>query len=217
MNWKKFFRSLSIGKLEDDPAEFRELNELFRKYRSENTETGGDIFDAALFEKLQKIEPVKVVRKEQKKFIPALAFSVAAAVLIVFAVYFQNIENTKDEMELVSSSEVEKGEPVKITIEFESSEDLENVEIAFSLDKGVRFYSENEKIKNLNEYTWTGSFKKGINGVPFVVSLLSEGEWNIKTETKFGGFQHNRKIVLKTSQNKTAVYIYKSEKVLNNL
>lgn len=217
MNWKKIFRLLSIGKLEDDSTEFRELNELFRKYRSENTETGGDVFDSQLFEKLQKIEDVKVKKRSQKRFVPALAFSVTAAVLIVFAVYFQNIENTKDEMELVSSSEVEKGEPVKITIEFESGENLENVEVHFSLDEGVRFYSENEKIRDLNEYTWTGSFKKGVNEIPFVVSLVSEGEWNINTETKFGGFQHNRKIVLKTGQNKTAFYIYKSEKVLNNL
>lgn len=215
MNWKKIFRSLSIRKLEDDSAGFRELNELFRKYRSENTETGGDAFDSQLFERLQKIEDVKVVRKENKRFIPALAFSVAAAVLIVFAVNFQNIENTEDEMELVSSSEVEKGEPVKITIEFESTEDIENVEISFRLDDGVRFHSDNEKIKNLNEYTRTGSFKKGVNPVPFVVSLVSEGESRIITETKFSGYIHNRTIVLKTVNEKTAVYVYKSEKVQN--
>ncbi|HNW82469.1 MAG TPA: hypothetical protein PKG52_06185 [bacterium] len=217
MNWKKVFKSLSFGKLEDNSAEFKELNDLFRKYRSENIETDGDVFDAVLFEKLQKIKAVKAVKREQKRFVPVLAFSIAAALLIVFAVSFYKIDNKKDEMELVSSSEVAKGEPVKITIEFESSENIENVEVHFSLDEGVRFYSENEKIRDLNEYIRTGSFKKGINEIPFVVSLVSEGEWSINTETKFGGFQHNRKIVLKTGQNKTAVYIYKSQKVLNNL
>lgn len=217
MNWKKIFRSLSFGKIEDNSAQFKELDELFRKYRDENIETGGDVFDRTLFEKLQKIEDIKVEKRSKKGSVPVFAFSAAAVILIVFAISFFTVDAPKDEMELVSSSEVEKGQPLKITIQFESGEDLENVEISFKLDKGVRFYSENEQVSDLNEYVWKGSFKQGVNEVPFIVSLVSEGEWNINTETKFGGYVHNRKIVLKTGQNMTAVYIYKSEKVLNNL
>lgn len=210
MNWKKF---LGFKEINAEPEEFQELNALFKKYRSLEKETGIDEFERTLFEKLQKVE--NEVQKPRIRRVPAIVFSVSALFLIVFTFLFYSVPDAADEdvLELVSSSEAEKGEPVKITIEFESTEDLENVEISFRLDDGVRFHSDNEKIKALNSYVWKGSFKKGVNPVPFVVSLVSEGESRIITETKFGGYIHNRTIVLKTLNEKTAVMQFKSKRL----
>lgn len=212
MNWKNI---LGFKKSNTEPEGFQDLNALFKKYRSLEKETGIDEFESALFEKLQKVE--NEIQRPRISLVPILAFSVSALFLIAFTFLFYSVPDAADEdgMELVSSSEVEKGEPVKITIEFESTEELSDVEISFRLDEGVRFYSDNEKIKALSDYVWKGSFKKGVNPVPFVVSLVSEGESRIITETEFGGYIHNRTIVLKTLSEKTAVYIYKSEKAQN--
>jgi len=212
MNWKELFKFTKPGM---EPEGFQDLNSLFKKYRSLEKETGIDEFESTLFEKLKKVE--NEIQRPRISRVPVIVFSVSALFLIAFTFIFYSVPDIADEnvMELVSSSEVEKGEPVKITIEFESTEDIENVEISFKLDDGVRFHSDNEKIKALNSYVRKGSFKKGVNPVPFVVSLVSEGESRIITETKFGGYIHNRTIVLKTLNEKTAVYIYKSEKFQN--
>lgn len=210
MNWKEF---LKFKKNSTEPEGFQELESLFKKYRSLEKETGIDEFESSLFQKLQKVE--NEVQRPRISRIPVIVFSVSALFLIAFSFLFYSVPDAADEdnMELVSSSEAEKGEPVKITIEFESTEDIENVEISFKFDDGVRFHSDNEKIKALNSYVRKGSFKKGVNPVPFVVSLVSEGESRIITETKFGGYIHNRTIILKTLNEKTAVMQFKSKRL----
>lgn len=192
------------------------LEALFSKYRAQNIETDGDVFNQQLFEKLTEVEQITNAVKSTRwgSFKIASAFSFVFLILISMIVFF-DVEKPEESMELISSTEIEKGEPVKIILEFESDEAIENIEVAFKLDKGVRFYSTNEKVKNLDEYKWVGNFKKGRNEIPFVVSLISEGEWNISTEAKFGGFVHNRRIVIKSGNEKVAVIQYKS-KIFSN-
>ncbi|HNW16248.1 MAG TPA: hypothetical protein PKM15_06055, partial [bacterium] len=122
-----------------------------------------------------------------------------------------------DGSEFISSTETELNEPVRIVLEYESDQDIQGVEVSFILDKGVRFYSQNEKFRNLDSFIWKGDLKKGKNEIPFVVSAVEEGSWKIVTEARFEGMSHRHLITFRTDGSKVAVVLYKLEKLSDNI
>lgn len=218
MKWNKVFNIRNKNKMEADSVKSAKLDMLFAKYRAADIETDGELFSSRLFERLQNLEDVPLENKHVKQSGLRLVFSFSFLFLFVFvAAVFFVIKPGNEKMELVSSTETEQGKPVKIVLEYESDRDISGVEVLFKLEKGVRFYSENEKIRNLDEFVWTGDLKKGLNRIPFVVDLVEEGSWNILTQAGFDGFKHRHKIVLTSSNGKVAVYLYKVQNLSDSI
>ncbi|HOB70154.1 MAG TPA: hypothetical protein PKM18_00080 [bacterium] len=196
-------------------ASAQKLRALFSKYDKTLDDTFGDDFDNALFIKLQKAD----ISADRKKFRPSIIQIVSAFLFtVIFSVgifYFSGTGN--DGSEFISSTETELNEPVRIVLEYESDQDIQGVEVSFILDKGVRFYSQNEKFRNLDSFIWKGDLKKGKNEIPFVVSAVEEGSWKIVTEARFEGMSHRHLITFRTDGSKVAVVLYKLEKPSDNI
>lgn len=196
-------------------ASSQKLKTLFSKYDKTLDDQNGDDFDNALFIKLQKAD----ISIERKKFRPSI-IQIASALLFaaVFSIgifYFSGTGNNGSE--LISSTETELNEPVRIVLEYDSEKDIENIEVLFVLDKGVRFYSKDERFKNLDSFIWKGDLKKGKNEIPFVVSAVEKGSWKITTEARFEGMKHRHLITFQTDGSKVAVVLYKLEKTSDNI
>jgi hypothetical protein len=196
-------------------ASAQKLRALFSKYDKTLDDKNGDDFDNALFIKLQS----SAAQAERKKFRPSI-LQIAAALFFtaLFSVgifYFSGTVPAGSE--LISSTETELNEPVRIVLEYESDQDIQGVEVSFILDKGVRFYSQNEKFRNLDSFIWKGDLKKGKNEIPFVVSAVEEGSWKIVTEARFEGMSHRHLITFRTDGSKVAVVLYKLEKLSDNI
>jgi hypothetical protein len=191
------------------------IRTLFSNYTCELDDEKSEDFDNALFVKLQSsAAPVDI-----KKFRPSLIHLVSALlftfILSIGVFYFSDPDSTGEK--LVSSTETELNAPVRIVLEYESDADVEIVEVLFVLDKGVRFYSEDERFRDLDSFIWKGSFKKGRNEIPFVVSVVENGSWNIMTEAGLEGMKHRHRISFETGSGSIAVTLYKLESISDKI
>jgi hypothetical protein len=196
-------------------ASAQKLRSLFSKYDKTLDDKNGDDFDNSLFIKLQS----SAAQADRKKFRPSI-IQIASALFFtaLFSIgifYFSGTVPAGSE--LISSTETELNEPVRIVLEYESDKNVENIEVLFVLDKGVRFYSQNEKFRNLDSFIWKGNLKKGKNEIPFVVSAVEKGSWKIVTEARFEGMKHRHLITFQTDGSKVAVVLYKLEKTADNI
>ncbi len=139
-------------------------------------------------------------------------FAVAAAVLLLLGtvIFFENSSKIDfpNNGTLISKTEANKGEPVKITLEYEASEAMKNVNIEFNLDKGISFDSSSEKIRSLKNFIWKGDLKKGKNEIPFVVTVDKKGVWNIDTNAIFSRYSHRHKIIIDARYEKIVIAQY---------
>ncbi|HSW59820.1 MAG TPA: hypothetical protein VLJ60_03425 [bacterium] len=196
-------------------ASAQKLRALFSKYDKTLDDKNGDDFDNALFIKLQS----SAAQADRKRFRPSIiqiASALLFTVMISISVFYFSGQGPAGS-EFVSSTETELNAPVRIVLEYEADADIEGVEVSFILDKGVRFYSENEKFRNLDSFIWKGDLKKGTNQIPFVVSAVLAGSWNITTEARFEGMKHRHLITFSTDDAKVAVALYKLESLSDKI
>jgi len=111
----------------------------------------------------------------------------------VFVLYEHKVE---DRPVLISKSNVDHGKPVTIKLKYTALENLNNVKIKINLEDALSFYSKSEKITALRDYTWLGNLKKGVNEIPFVVSMKEKGVSQIHARATFDGYDYYHKIVL---------------------
>lgn len=187
------------------------IQTLFSKYSCELDDQNGDDFDNALFIKLQKGSAAHQ-KKTTRTSILQIAFSLVFAITILSGIIYFSFQPPIPQ-NIVSSTETELNAPIRIILEYTADTDISEVEIDFFLDKGIRFYSENESIKELNTFVWKGDLKKGVNQIPFVVSVTENGLWNILTQARFEGMKHQHKIEFRTNEEKIAVTLIKLESV----
>jgi len=110
---------------------------------------------------------------------------------------------------LISKTEVKSNEPLTIKLRYTAVKDVKNVSIDIKLDNAITFYSMNRKLNTLQKTTWKGEFKKGLNEIPFAVSVKEKGEWSIDTEAFFDGFIHPHKITITATDEKTVITYFK--------
>jgi len=187
------------------------IKDLFSSYSYEFDDPEGDAFNDALFIKLQKAEAEKLKKSRYSGFMKLVPVFFAFAIVIVGILYISLPETT--EGELVSSTSTELDKPLRIVLEYESARDINDVSVFFDLDRGVRFFSEDENFVKMGSYTWRGSLKKGINRIPFIVSIVEKGKWNIVTEAVFEGYRHRHRIEFSSSDNSVKVAMYKLESI----
>ena len=229
MNCKKIKELIDRGQNNDNPAVKNHsaqcdkcrkhleasinIKALFEKYDPVMDDPDPEKFNSILFEKLENIPDVEFKLKRRWFFRPAFSFSfVALAVFFIAAFFFFPAEHhEKTEAELESVYTTQKDEPVGIVIEYESNENVEEVTVSFALDRGVRFHSENDSVKELDSFVWKGSFSKGKNEIPFVVDIVETGKWEIVTVAEFEGYRHRHKITLDASSEVAVVKIFRYE------
>jgi hypothetical protein len=182
---------------------------LFSSYSYEFDDPDGDAFNDALFIKLQKADAEKLKKSRFSGFFKFVPLFFAFALVITGAIYFSFSGTT--EGELVSSTSAELDKPLRIVLEYESVKNISDVKVFFNLDRGVRFFSEDEEFVKMGSYIWRGSLKKGINRIPFIVSVVEKGKWNIVTEAVFEGYRHRHRIEFSSSDSAVKVAMYKLE------
>jgi hypothetical protein len=194
------------------------VGELIGKYSPEMDDPEPLAFDAVLLHKLKDVEQIE--KEPAKKWFlkVAVSFSLAAiaVVAVVASLFFADgevIERPEVEPDSMFTAQID--EPVGIVIEYVSDEDIEDVAVSFSLDRGVRFHSDNESVRDLDTFIWKGSFAKGKNEIPFVVNIVESGKWEIMTTAQFNGYSHRQRITLDATGGVAIVKIfrYKPEKI----
>ncbi len=197
-------------------AAHNRLQSILNKYRPEMDDPDGEKFTSSLMEKLDKVSVQKERPAEKVIFKPA--FSIAALVLILIgaALFFfqqQDPEEIFAETEVVPESvySAKIDEPVGIVLEYESEIDVEYVEVSFQLERGVRFHSDNETVREMDQFVWKGSLSKGRNEIPFLVNIIEKGKWEITTTARFDGFVHKHRISLDATGDKAIVKIFRYE------
>jgi len=191
------------------------IRTLFSNYTCELDDEKSEDFDNALFVKLQSSAAPVDIKKIRPSLIHLVSALLFTFILSIGVFYFSDPDSTGEK--LVSSTETELNAPVRIVLEYESDADVEIVEVLFVLDKGVRFYSEDERFRDLDSFTWKGSFKKGRNEIPFVVSVVENGSWNIMTEAGLEGMKHRHRISFETGSGSIAVTLYKLESISDKI
>jgi hypothetical protein len=192
------------------------IRTLFSNYTCELDDEKSEDFDNALFIKLQQSQGQIQKKAGIPKLIQIASALLSAALIFAGVIYFSSSPKTPQE-ELISSTYTDLNAPVRIVLEYEADRDIEGVEVAFSLDKGVRFFSENQKFSDLDSFVWKGNLKKGTNEIPFVVSVVENGSWNIMTEAGFEGMKHRHRISFETGSGSIAVTLYKLESISDKI
>ncbi len=160
-----------------------------------------------------RMEAAKLSSKNKKGFfdifrhnlIPAGAFSALIVLFFLGFFFFQNTGKNDSEPKLIASYDVERNKPVTLTLNYTSSEDIENVKFSIHLDSEISFESDIYDVQKQKTASWSGSLKKGKNEIPFVVNASKNGVWNIKARAEFQGLIHERKVVLTITDEKIAV------------
>ena len=188
------------------------VKELFSLHTPADDDPNPEKFDSELHLKL--VQAQQSIKEERSFFStifrPALFTALTATLLFVVFLSLDKSDEVKPyEPQLISETEVEPRQPVKITVEYEAERDINNVTVRFSLGKGVSFHSNSSKIKDLREYLWKGNLNKGINKIPFIVDVEKIGTWEIDTVANFEGLHHKHKILLNATEEKIIVAYYK--------
>jgi len=156
------------------------------------------------------------LKKSEKELSPLFSFSdflkwpiltavSFALILIVLGagLYLRKAENQN--AILISSTELDAGEPVTIKLQYEASRNIKNAKISLTLDNEIFFYSSNPKIRRLKKKVWEGDLKKGTTTIPFVVGVNKLGKFEINSRADYDGFSHPHKIVLTSTEKKVVV------------
>jgi len=183
-----------------------------KSYRANNSPTSKEQFNESLHMKLAEARHKKSKRVPLLRKILPLGAAIATFVIIIaFSGMFSGGVDIDPKPELVSKTETETGNPVEVLLKYDADKELKNIEIHFTLDKGVTFHSEHDEINSLKKYTWKGDLKKGENQVPFIVDLNKIGRWNVSTTTRFDGFVHKHRIEFTVTEEKIVMAYYKQK------
>jgi len=119
----------------------------------------------------------------------------------------------KENGTLVSTSEIEFGDTVVVELEYVAARKIKNAHFTISLDDAISFATNYEKINEEKVHSWTGELKKGVNKIPFVVTIDKQGSWEIDTKAEFEGYSHKHKIVISVKGGRVTVEYFKFNKV----
>jgi len=170
-----------------------------------------------LNEKLKVREKPSLFKSKRRLF---FLFGTAFAIFLLFTVaYVANSNSENHSPMLISKSVVKAGKPFTIKLKYHSERDIKNVNVNVFLEKGVAFYSQNPEIKSLRQYKWTGDLKRGLNEIPFVITVEKIGVWDIDTVAEFQGFTHSHRITLTADDERVAIayYSFPKKKIVNEL
>lgn len=161
----------------------------------------------------RKIEQRKI-KKAAFAFFPQFrpVFAAFVFVLILSGLYFfagTEKSKTEEQPEIIAKTEVESGEPVSISLNYDALDDVDDVTFTISLGDNVSFHSGNKTIANLHKHVWKGSLKKGVNTIPFVVNAAKMGTWQIDTQADFEGYSYKHRIMLTVGEEKTEIVYLK--------
>jgi len=199
---RKAMQCEEIKKQTEDSS--KKVAELFSAYSIESDNHNPDLFERTLLAKLEKAERIEKKQSFNYRWL-AVAAVFAIIVSVSFVSYFNSIENDR---ELISSTTSAIGEPIRIVMQYESDADYKNVSVFFKLDDGIEFYSDNKEFRAMRSYAWKGSLKKGVNQIPFVIEVISQGKWKILTDARYNGFSHRHSIELDTDGKKVSITMF---------
>ncbi len=86
--------------------------------------------------------------------------------------------------------------PLKMTLNFESSKEIEEVTFSIKLPYGVMFETDDEKIALSTRLEWQGRLEEGKNQIPLALRALEKGTWKIIASARAGELVHTHEIIL---------------------
>ena len=199
----------------DCAAAYRALlatRELLRSHRPED-----DAPPTLLRENLHRRLVEEQARQADKR--PAFglrwkpAFGISVCMLLTILGYFlmPAFPDKSDEGTIISRTTVDAKEPLTIKIAYTADRPLTDVAVTIRLDEGISFYTDDEKLRSLREYTWHGDLRTGINEIPFVVTVERLGTHRIRTEASYDDYRHRHDVELQAEQ-RTVIVTYLSYK-----
>lgn len=153
-------------------------------------------------------------RKNAFTFFPQFrpAFAVFLFIFVMSGIYFftgMEKSEKEEQPEIIAKTEVESGEPVSISLNYDALDDVDDVTFTISLGENISFHSSNKTIANLQKHVWKGNLKKGINTIPFVVNASKMGTWQVDTRADFEGLSYKHRIMITVGKEKTEVVYLK--------
>jgi len=124
------------------------------------------------------------------------------------AAYFTFSEETR-EPQLITEQTVPADTPISIDLEYLAVRHIPTVTVTIELGEGVRFYSDYPEIAESRSHTWQGSFREGMNTLPFMVKVDRAGVWKIHTRADFEGRRHEHLIMLTSTGKTVTVALYR--------
>lgn len=121
---------------------------------------------------------------------PVLGVTVVIFLLLLGYFLVPILSSPTEEATVVSRTTVDAREPLTIKVVYTADRPLEAVAVTIELDEGLSFHSADERIRDLREYTWKGSFKKGDNTIPLVVEASAPGVRRVRTSAAYDGLLH---------------------------
>jgi len=184
------------------------------KFELDNPESEEDVFPEEI--RANAIDIIRrnapVVEKQKPSwsyFLRPILLSSFALLTVLFISFFITKDKDVQKGVLISKTEMQAGEPVTITLEYTVNTDLKDVKVAVQLDDGIEFFTSKRKLLSKNSHTWSGDMKKGINKIPFVISVNKKGTMEINTKANYMGYSHPHKIVIKADDQKVTVAYYR--------
>ncbi len=156
-------------------------------------------FDERLHERL--IEQVH--RPRWYRYVPSLplrplelAFLALLLFLAVTAALYVSLREEPEEPRLITERIVPAGAPISVNLEYLSVRPIQGVAVTIELGEGVAFHSTYPEVAAARLHHWNGDFMEGMNSIPFMVTISSEGVREIRTRADFEGWRHEHLITL---------------------
>jgi len=143
--------------------------------------------------------------KRSGSFIMKTGFA-AVAVMIIFAAGFfagtmfneNRYIDDYSEHSVVASVDVKTGESVTIKLVYDSENEVDEVDFSITLPHGLAFKSDNPEFSE-KVISWSGKLQKRRNEIPFVVTALTDGLWQIDATAEYDGGALNHEIIVKAT------------------
>lgn len=172
-----------------------------------------DNFDAALHLKLVEMQQQRSREGKSRSIWGGLRWGLVALGLVmtltVALFMFRQESSPEEEGALVSRAEVSAGRPITIELAYEASQDIDQVTVTIELDEGLSFHSAVPEISSRRTLAWTGPLVKGVNTIPFVVTVDCVGVREIRTNAAYEGLAHRHRVVLAADGLKVVVAQYR--------
>lgn len=156
-------------------------------------------FDPALHIKLVEMQQRRSREGAGRSLWGGLRWGLAAlgiAVTMTVALFALRQDPASEEGTLISRAEVSAGRPITIELAYEAAQDIEQVTVTIDLDEGLSFHSAVPEISSRRTLAWTGPLVKGVNTIPFVVTVDRVGVREIRTNASYEGLVHRHRVVL---------------------